>query len=78
VIGGAGVALPRRCRFHQAEDDETEPKIDRQTNVSLEGSMSSGGRKVGHQKKVNSIPHNYRNQGLHEIIHCRFRHRIRL
>ena len=72
------MALPSGGGFDDTEGDQAEPKIDRQTNVSLEGSMSSGGRKVGHQKKVNSIPHNYRNQGLHEIIHCRFRHRIRL
>ena len=72
------MALPRRRGFHKAEDDEAEPKIDSQTNVGLEGSMSSGGRKVRHQKKVNGIPHNHRNQGLNEIIHCLFRHRVHL
>ena len=72
------MVLPGCRGFHQAEDDEAKPKINCQSDVSLERSMSGGGGEVRHQKKVHSIPHNHRNQGLHEIIHCRFRHRVRL
>lgn len=72
------MVLPGCRGFHQAKDDEAKPKINCQSDVGLERSMSGGGGKVRHQKKVHGIPHNHRNQGLHEIIHCRFRHRVGL
>ena len=33
---------------------------------------------MGHEEKVNCVPRQNRDQGVHEVTHCRFRHRTSL
>jgi hypothetical protein len=54
-----------------AQEYQAEPEVYRQTQIYVRSDVLGGSRQVGHHQKIENVPPEYGDQGMHEIRHRR-------